>query len=423
MKRRPVTQKAQTKAHRDHAWLVILAAVFVAYLPALNGGPLWDDFSHITVPELRSLEGLWRIWSEVGATQQYYPLLHSAFWLEHRLWGDSFVGYHLAGVALHSAAAFLLVLILRRLEVRGALFAGLIFALHPVCVESVAWISEQKNTLSAVFYLASAYVYLRYVEKAGLKASTTPGNAVMTDVVMHGPSCRPSGRPATGCHLRSLSAHCSAKTVTATLPAALLLVLWWQRGRLDWRRDVLPLVPWFAVAALAGAFTIWFEHDVIGARGGDFTLSFWRAAAPRRPCRLVLSRQAVLAPQSHLHLSAMGHRCVGVVAVSLSCRRRGVAMASDVGAASASRRLRDRRAGADRSWDICSSAERSFLSSGSSTCFRSFFPTSPIIFSIWRASASSFPLPAVLRLRLSVSECRSGASRRSAAEPSSSRWR
>ena len=88
-------------------------AVFVAYLPALNGGLLWDDFSHITVPELRSLGGLWRIWTELGATQQYYPLLHSAFWLEHRLWGDSLVGYHLAGVALHSAAACLLVLILQ----------------------------------------------------------------------------------------------------------------------------------------------------------------------------------------------------------------------------------------------------------------------------------------------------------------------
>ena len=113
--RRP---EAQKKANRDHAWLLIPAAVFVAYLPALNGGPLWDDFSHITVPELRSLEGLWRIWTEVGATQQYYPMLHSAFWLEHQLWGDSFVGYHLAGVALHSAAAFLLVLILQ--TTRGA---------------------------------------------------------------------------------------------------------------------------------------------------------------------------------------------------------------------------------------------------------------------------------------------------------------
>ena len=111
----------QTRAARRYEWLLIPVAAFVAYFPALSGGLLWDDLSHITVPELRSLHGLWRIWTELGATQQYYPMLHSAFWLEHRLWGDSLVGYHIAGVVLHSAAAGLLVLILRHLaSARGA---------------------------------------------------------------------------------------------------------------------------------------------------------------------------------------------------------------------------------------------------------------------------------------------------------------
>ena len=250
VKRRPIERKTQTGSVRRYEGLLILAAVFIAYIPALNGGLLWDDLSHITVPELRSIHGLWRIWTELGATQQYYPMLHSAFWLEHRLWGDSLVGYHVAGVVLHSAAASLLVLILRQLEVRGALFAGLIFALHPVCVESVAWISEQKNTLSAVFYLAAAYVYLR--DPRDPRSLRSPDYWLAFALFV--------------CALLS-------KTVTATLPAALLVVLWWQRGRLDWRRDALPLVPWFAIAAIAGAFTIWFEHDIIGARGADFTLS------------------------------------------------------------------------------------------------------------------------------------------------------
>jgi len=256
------------EAARRYEWLLIAVAVFIAYFPALRGGLLWDDLSHITVPELRSLQGLWRIWTELGATQQYYPMLHSAFWLEHRLWGDSLAGYHVAGVALHAAAASLLVLILRQLDVRGALFAGLIFALHPVCVESVAWISEQKNTLSAVFYLAAAYVYLRFVNGAGLKASTTTADARAATVVVS------TFRSAA--YWVSFALFVCAllsKSVTATLPAALLVVLWWQRGRLGWRRDVLPLVPWFAMAAIAGAFTIWFEQDIIGARGEDFTLS------------------------------------------------------------------------------------------------------------------------------------------------------
>ena len=269
-----MTRKTQTRTAHHYEWLLIPVAVLIAYIPALNGGLLWDDLSHITVPELRSIHGLWRIWTELGATQQYYPMLHSAFWLEHRLWGDSLLGYHLAGVVLHSAAACLLVLVLRQIEVRGALFAGLIFALHPVCVESVAWISEQKNTLSAVFYLASAYVYLRFVDQADLKVSTTI-NESGTTINESGPTIVVPTFRSAHYWLAFVLFLCAllSKTVTATLPAALLVVLWWQRGHLDWRRDVLPLVPWFVLAAITGAFTIWFEHEIIGARGADFTLT------------------------------------------------------------------------------------------------------------------------------------------------------
>ncbi|HYA17958.1 MAG TPA: hypothetical protein VEF06_10850, partial [Bryobacteraceae bacterium] len=147
---------------RNAAILLVLA--LIAYFPALRGGFLWDDDRHVTAPILRSLHGLWRIWFELGATQQYYPLLHSAFWIEHRLWGDTVLGYHLANVCLHATAALLVVLIVQRLALPGAWLAGLVFALHPVCVESVAWISEQKSTLSGVFYLAAALVYLRFDE-------------------------------------------------------------------------------------------------------------------------------------------------------------------------------------------------------------------------------------------------------------------
>ena len=134
----------------------IFCATLGAYLPALGGALLWDDSSHVTAPGLRPLHGLWRIWFDLGATQQYYPLLHSAFWLEHRLWGEATLGYHLLGVALHALAACLLVLIVRRLGLRGGWLAGLLFAVHPLGVEAVAWISEQKSTLSGVFYLAAA---------------------------------------------------------------------------------------------------------------------------------------------------------------------------------------------------------------------------------------------------------------------------
>jgi tetratricopeptide (TPR) repeat protein len=228
-------------------WIAIFAASLAAYWPALRGGFVWDDNAHVTAPALQSMHGLWRIWFSLGATQQYYPLLHSAFWIEHRLWGDAVLGYHLANLAQHALAACLVVLIVRRLALPGAWLAGLIFALHPVCVEAVAWISEQKSTLSAVFYLSSAFVYLRFDQSRR----------------------RSSYLWALGLFILALL----TKTVTATLPAAVLVVFWWKRGRLDLRRDVRPLLPWFALGITAGLFTAWVERTYIGARGAEFALT------------------------------------------------------------------------------------------------------------------------------------------------------
>ncbi len=240
--------------------LVFLAAI-VAYLPSLSGDFIWNDSDYVTAPALRSIGGLARIWTEVGATQQYYPLLHSAFWVQHLLFGDHPLGYHVVTLLLHAGSAVLFALVLRQLfradpgrmtapdRFAGAEWlAALLFALHPVHVESVAWISEQKNTLSLVFYLAAALAYLRYDE---VRLPRTYAAALAVFV---------------------LSLLC--KTVTSTLPAAILVAIWWKRGRLAWRRDVLPLVPWFAVGAGAGLFSSWVEKVYGGARGPEFDISF-----------------------------------------------------------------------------------------------------------------------------------------------------
>ncbi len=227
--------------------LIFLTAL-VAYWPALGAGFIWDDAGHVTRADLRSLHGLVRIWFEPGATQQYYPLLHSAFWLEHHLWGDSAFGYHLLNILLHATSACLLGVTLRRLAVPGAWLAALLFALHPVCVESVAWIAEQKNALSTVLYLCAALAYLRFDERR------RPAHYIL----------------ATAIFLAALF----TKTVTATLPAALLVIFWWRRGRLGARRDVLPLLPWFMCGVVAGLFTATFERTLIGAEGADFSLDF-----------------------------------------------------------------------------------------------------------------------------------------------------
>src|SRR5215468_2488475 len=144
---------------------LLICAIIVAYLPAMDGSFIWDDDAHVTRPDLRSFHGLLRIWLELGATQQYYPLLHSAFWFEHRLWGDATIAYHIINLLLHAFAACLLLQVLRRLKIPGAGLAAAIFALHPVHAESVAWITEQKNTLSAVFYLSAMLAYLHFDEE------------------------------------------------------------------------------------------------------------------------------------------------------------------------------------------------------------------------------------------------------------------
>jgi len=225
----------------------IIIATLLAYWPSLGGGFLWDDDGHVTPAGLRPVDGLSRIWSEPGATQQYYPVLHTAFWIEHHLWGDAPAGYRLVSLLLHAASACLLARILRRLDVRGAWLAAAVFALHPVCVESVAWISEQKNTLSLLFYLAALLIYLRF----DISRSRRHYAAALALFVL----------------------ALASKTVTATLPAALLVILWWRRGRLGWRSDVVPLLPWIALGAVAGAFTAWMERNMIGASGAEFSFT------------------------------------------------------------------------------------------------------------------------------------------------------
>ena len=227
--------------------LLIALATLVAYWPAMFGAKLWDDDVHITPPDLQSAEGLHRIWFELNGTRQYYPLLYTTFWLEHKLWGDAVVGYHLINIAWHLTAVGLLYLILQRLKVPGALLAAAIFALHPVMVESVAWMSEQKNTLSAVFYLSAMLAYLGFDE---------------------------SRRPSRYCLAFGLFAlGLLTKTITASLPAALLVIFWWQRGTISWKRDVLPLMPLFALGAVAGVFTGWVERTLVGAEGADFEMT------------------------------------------------------------------------------------------------------------------------------------------------------
>ena len=139
------------KTHfRRYDWLwafLLVGTTFLVYSPAWHGSPIWDDWDHLTKPRLASLQGLGRIWLEPGVTQRFDPFLDTVFWIQGKLWGSSMLGYHLVTIACHVTGALLVLLILRRLQIKGAWLAAAIFALHPVHVESVAWITELKNTL------------------------------------------------------------------------------------------------------------------------------------------------------------------------------------------------------------------------------------------------------------------------------------
>ena len=258
---------------------LIVLLVFLAYLPALRGGFVWDDDEWTT--NLSALfqnpSGLHLIWFQPDILQQYYPLSGTTFWLDYQLWGFWTTPYHVENVLLHVLAALLFWRLLLRLQVPGAWLAGALFALHPVMVESVAWITERKNVLSLVLYLGAGLAYLRYAQSV---ADQCPADAML----QHGKQrTRADSILSPGTWYPSLFYGLAfvlflgallAKTTTFSLPAAILLIGWWQRGQIRWRADVLPTLPFFVLALGLCAVTAWLEKHHVGAQGSDFDLTF-----------------------------------------------------------------------------------------------------------------------------------------------------
>ena len=242
--------------------LLFFAATLLVYSRGLNGGFVWDDDVYISRNSaLRTAHGLWQIWFQpLDAGHQYYPLSFTGFWVEFQLWGLHTVGYHLVNVFLHATASVLLWRILRRLKVPGALLAGALFALHPVNVMTVAWMNEMKNTLSGSLALGATLAYVRF-ERLGIDAEEGA-----------------AGKRAWRWYAAALALFLLAmlaKTAVSFLPVSLLLIVWWQRGRIGWR-EIRPLLPVLAVVAVMGLLTISVEHSPhgAGATGKDFTVSF-----------------------------------------------------------------------------------------------------------------------------------------------------
>lgn len=231
-------------------WALFLVAVTIAaYQQAWRAGFIWDDDVYVTANRLLTApDGLRRIWFSLESPSQYFPLVYTAFRFEHALWGLNAAGYHWVNILLHAANAVLLWQLLRWLRVPGAWFAAALFALHPVQVESVAWITERKNVLMGFFFLLALLCWTKFCDRKSRPKSRWYALAV-------------------ACYALALF----SKTTACTLPAALLLILWLQHEPITWRR-IGQIVPFVLLGIAMGLVTIWWERYHQGTQGTLFAI-------------------------------------------------------------------------------------------------------------------------------------------------------
>jgi protein O-mannosyl-transferase len=225
---------------------VIVIVVFLAYFPSTNGGFVLDDDLMITENNnIKAADGLYRLWC-TEKEQDYWPMTYSTFWLEWRMWDRRPTGYHVSNLLLHIVETLLIWLILRRLSIPGAFLAAVIFAVHPVNVESVAWIAQRKNTMTMLFFLLSILCYLKHLCNRRAPCA----------IPAYGMCGLLSGR----WYWLSFAAFILAmfsKGSVAVLPVLLLGIVWWLRPLTRW--DLIRTAPFFAVAVALAAVNVRFQ--------------------------------------------------------------------------------------------------------------------------------------------------------------------
>ena len=228
----------------------ILLMVLIAYIPAMMGGYVWDDDKYVTQNPLLTMPGgLQKIWFSLDSPSQYFPLVYTMFRFERAIWGLHPFGYHFINVLIHALNAILLWWILRKLRIPGAWLAAAIWALHPVNVESVAWITERKNTLSTFFYMLSVLGWMRYLDKDEQRKYTFYGLSIAATALA-----------------------LFAKTTACTIPAALVIILWLRKERFTARR-MAEISPYAVLGLMMGLVSIWWEKNHQGTLGAQFAFT------------------------------------------------------------------------------------------------------------------------------------------------------
>jgi len=220
--------------------LLIIVAGFWVFAPALHGDWLWDDGLLIRQNALvHDPAGLWKIWFEPGKLIDYLPITVSVEWLEWHLWDGDTLGYHLTNVILHILGALLVWRLFSKFDLRLAWLGGILFAIHPAVVESVAWISELKNTLSLPPFLLAMCAWIDY-DRLGKRKD----------------------------YFRALGLFLVAMLCKASMvmfPMVILLYAWWRRNRIGWN-DLKACAPFLAVSLVLGLITLGFLHPPLGEK-------------------------------------------------------------------------------------------------------------------------------------------------------------
>jgi len=251
---------------------LLIAATILAYQPAWNAGFIWDDDDYVTNnPLLTAPDGLKRIWFSKDSPSQYFPLTYTTFRIERALWGLNPAGYHWVNILLHAANALLVWRLLSRLKIPGAWLAAGIFALHPVQVESVAWISELKNVQSLFFCLLALLAWVAFVARGETEKRRSGETAAGATSPFHRFTVSPFLSYALALLFYALALF--SKTTACTLPAALPLILWLKKRPINFAR-IVQLVPFVLLGLSMGLVSIWWERHHQGTEGQVYAMSF-----------------------------------------------------------------------------------------------------------------------------------------------------